>query len=254
MKYRWLYFNIGVGNLNCPYKVKVCTKCNRILIACEINFAKTKGGKYGFRGNCKKCNSQYYKNNKEHYKQYYEERREEIAEYKNQYYEEHREEILGKQNQYYEEHKEEKLKYQNQYYEKHKEERLKYQNQYRKDNPHIQFNNHNKRKKLKENQDNEVTNEQLHEMYKFFNGECAYSSIKIKKGVNNSIDHIVPLSKGGEHSIWNLVPMDKSYNSSKHTKDMETWYRQQEYFSEERLAKIYAWIEYAYSKWGTVED
>ena len=91
-------------------------------------------------------------------------------------------------------------------------------------------------------------------MYKFFNGECAYSSIKIKKGVNNSIDHIVPLSKGGEHSIWNCVPMCKSYNSSKHTKDMETWYRQQEYFSEERLAKIYAWIEYAYSKWGTVED
>lgn len=43
--------------------------------------------------------------------------------------------------------------------------------------------------------------------------------------------------------------MCKSYNSSKHTKDMLNWYIQQEFFLEERLNKIYEWIEYAKNKY-----
>ena len=32
--------------------------------------------------------------------------------------------------------------------------------------------------------------------------------------------------------------------------NIEEWYIQQPYFSEERLIKIYVWCEYAYKKWG----
>lgn len=88
-------------------------------------------------------------------------------------------------------------------------------------------------------------------MMKFFNWRCAYSGEML--GDNRTIDHIVPLSKGGEHEIWNCVPMNKGYNSSKHTSDMLEWYRNQSFYSEERLNKIYEWIEYAKDKWGKNE-
>ena len=35
---------------------------------------------------------------------------------------------------------------------------------------------------------------------------------------------------------------------------MLDWYKQQEYFNEDRLMKIYAWIEYAYEKWNNLEN
>ena len=88
-------------------------------------------------------------------------------------------------------------------------------------------------------------------MMKFINWRCAYSGEYIggneNKG-NRTIDHIKPLNKGGEHEVWNVVPMSKSYNSSKQDKDMLEWYKEQEFYSEERLNKIYEWQKYAYEK------
>ena len=89
-------------------------------------------------------------------------------------------------------------------------------------------------------------------MMLFFDFKCAYSGEYLGGSVNNdrTIDHIIPLVLGGENEIWNIVPMLKSYNSSKNANDMEEWYKQQEFYSEERLNKIYEWIEYAKDKWG----
>ena len=64
-----------------------------------------------------------------------------------------------------------------------------------------------------------------------------------------SLDHIKPLNQGGKHEIWNVVPMNRGLNSSKQDKDMEEWYQEQDFYSEERLQKIHEWQEYAYSKW-----
>ena len=184
--------------MNCPYNVKVCTKCKRILIACEINFDKKKCGKYGLRADCKICKAK-------HNKQWREENKEKIKEKKKQYY---------------------------------------------KENPHIKFNASNKRRNKLENQGNGITKEQWLEMMNYFNWCCAYSGEYIGGDSEfRTIDHITPLLKGGEHEIWNCIPCYSNYNYQKHTKDMEQWYRQQLYFSEERLVKIYAWIEYAYNKW-----
>ena len=87
------------------------------------------------------------------------------------------------------------------------------------------------------------------EAMNFFNWTGAYSGITLTKD-NRSIDHIIPLDNGGLNEPWNCVPMEKSLNSSKNKKDMLTWYKEQEFYSEERLAKIYEWQEYAFNKWG----
>ena len=53
--------------MKCPFCIKVCTKCKRLLVAYKGNFGKQKNGKYGFVSQCKKCKNEYYENNKEHH-------------------------------------------------------------------------------------------------------------------------------------------------------------------------------------------
>ena len=231
--------------MNCPYNVKICTKCKKILIVWEGNFYKCKGCKYGFRNDCKICRDK-------KSKQYYEENKNKIDEYKKQWYQENKEEILEQRKQYYEEHKKELKEYNKQYYEEHKEEFKEKRKEYNEQNPHISFNSNNKRRQLEENQGKGITKEQWLEMMEYFDWCCAYSGEYIggdNKDKKRTIDHIVCLDNEGEHEIWNCVPMLKKYNSSKFTNNMEEWYIQQEFYSEERLIKIYAWCKYAYEKW-----
>ena len=220
----------------------------------------------------KEKNKQYKEENKEYYqeysKQYREENKEQIKEYMKEYYEEHKEEITEHMKeyhkQYYEEHKEEMSKNHKQYYEKnkeqikeknkqyreeHKEEIARRMKQYYEENPHILFNEHNRRRSKEKNQGNGITKEQWLEMMIFFDFKCAYSGEKLNNKEVRTVDHIIALNNGGLNEIWNCVPMYRSYNTSKQTKDMEQWYRQQDFFSEDRLVKIYQWIEYAYNKW-----
>ena len=283
--------------MKCPYYIKQCTKCGKLLIAWKGNFRKKKNGKCGFASQCKECDKQYYEENKdeilkrnkkyreehkeeiaEQKKQYREEHKEEITEYQKQYYENNKEEILECQKEYREEHKEEILKYQKQYYENNKEEILEYkklyyeehkeykkqyyeehkkkilknQKQYKENNPHVRFNNNIKRRQLEENQGRDITKEQWYEMMCWFDWCCAYSGEYIggdNTDKKRTIDHIIPISKGGLNEPWNCIPCFANYNYSKNTNNMEEWYIQQEFYSEERLIKIYAWCEYAFNKW-----
>ena len=58
--------------MKCPFKVKICTKCKRILIAYSGNFKKCKNTKDGLYPSCKECDKLYRnkKENKEKAKQY----------------------------------------------------------------------------------------------------------------------------------------------------------------------------------------
>ena len=295
--------------MKCPYCIKICTECGRILVANKINFHKGIG-KYGLISKCKICRKQYVKENekeikeyqkkyreehKEEIKQYREEYKEEMKEYNKQYNIEHKEEIKEKKKQYYNENKKEIRKKQKQYYNENKEDILKqnkkyreeheeyfkeyrkqyyknnkeeileqhkqyYQdnkeevlercNRYRDNNPDKVFNWHNKRRLLEENQGNGIDKDQWYEMMEFFDWKCAYSGEYIGgDSKDRTIDHIIPLNKGGNNSIWNCVPMHHTYNSGKKDKDMLDWYIKQSFYSEERLNRIYEWIEYAYNKW-----
>ena len=268
--------------MNCPYVMRRCKECGEIKFL--FKFIKNKKSKYGFEKKCKQCQSGYNKEyNKKHKeektgynKKYYETHKEERVEYNQKYREGHKEEIkmwnrkyreenqekikeykerykeeIKEYNKKYKEECKEKTKvYNKKYKETHKEEIAEYQKQYRKTplGQMIIFNNNQKRRHKEKNQGDGISKEQWLEMMDFFNWQCAYSNIKLRN--NKSIDHIVALNNGGLNEIWNCVPMYKPYNSSKNTSDMLEWYQQQDFYSEERLQKIYEWQEYAYNKWG----
>ena len=112
----------------------------------------------------------------------------------------------------------------------------------------VQFNYSTKRRQRKEEQGAGITKEQWLEMMNFFDWKCAYSGVALSKN-NRSIDHIIPLARGGEHEVWNCVPMYANYNFSKRDTDIMEWYTAQDFYDEEKLDKILAWQQYAYNKW-----
>ena len=204
---------------------------------------------------------QHYKENRdkilEQCKQYHEDNRDKISEYHKQYHEDNRDKISEYHKQHYKENRDKILEQRKQYYENNKDKELERCKQYR-DTPQgqvVAFNKNHRRRLRKQNQGNGINTEQWKECMNYFNWECAYSGITLTKE-NRSIDHIKPLNQDGEHEIWNVVPMDRGLNSSKNNKDLLEWYKEQPFFSEERLQKIYEWQEYAFNKWGyeTLED
>ena len=194
-----------------PFCIKICTVCNSLLVANDINFRKKKKGKYGLYSICRECDK---KQKREYCKRNNEEHRKRNRKWR-------------KENKNY---------------------HTIYSKKWRENNPEKELNRLVRRRQREENQGNGITKEQWYEMMGFFEWKCAYSG-KNLDDKTRTIDHIVPLNKNGKHEIWNLVPMHKNYNSSKHINDMLEWYQQQEFYSEERLNKIYEWIEYSFKKY-----
>ena len=267
--------------MKCPYCIKICTKCNKILVAYEGNFSRQKrNGK--LKAECKKCfnervkayNKKHKEERKEYNKEYYDNHKNELKERNKEYYENHKDKKEEKlknrrewyknnkekekkyRKQYYNDHKEEIEKHRKEYYEEHKEEIKEYNKEYykqwKKNNFEKIFNNTQKRRHKLESQGKGITKEQWLEMMLWFDFRCAYSGEYIggNDNKNRSIDHIIPLDWGGLNEVWNLVPCYNSYNCSKRNKDMLIWYSSQDFFNIGRLNKIYEWCEYAWNKWG----
>ena len=226
-----------------PYCIKICSKCGKLLIANTMNFRKKKDGKYGLRAECKLCKKQLDK-------EYREKNIDKIREYDKQRYPQRREERLEYSKKYQKENKDKIKEQRHQYYEENKDIIKERNKKYKQENPEKFFNWNANRRLKEENQGNGITKEQWLQMMEFFDWKCAYSGEYIGgNSKNRTIDHIVSLDKNGEHEIWNCVPMYANYNSGKRNKNMEEWYIKQDFYSEERLNKIYEWIEYAKSKY-----
>ena len=263
--------NVDVDKVwnHCPFCIKVCSKCERILVSNELNFNRAKRGKYGLENECKECKKKYRElhrdENIEYQKEYYEKNKDKHSEYQKNYKKNNKEKISKNRKRYYIDNKERTLKVNKEYREKHKKEISKqhamyYQEnkeiikervkEYAKENPDKTLNGRVKRRMREENQGNGITKEQWLEMMNFFEFRCAYSGKYIGGDSEyRTIDHIVPLNNGGKHEVWNCVPMYANYNYSKNAKNMEDWYMKQDFFDINRLLKIYEWIEYAYNKY-----
>lgn len=75
----------------------------------------------------------------------------------------------------------------------------------------------------------------------FFGGECAYCGGTPRKGHRLTRDHLEPVSKGGRTIQSNIVPACASCNSSKGAEDFKEWFMKQDFFSQERLNRIFKW-------------
>jgi len=85
---------------------------------------------------------------------------------------------------------------------------------------------------------NTLTTEALTKAFDYFANSCAYCG----KNNNLTIDHYIPLSKGGRHSASNVIPACLSCNCSKGAKNAEQWYKAQSYFDNNRLDQIKAFL------------
>jgi hypothetical protein len=78
-----------------------------------------------------------------------------------------------------------------------------------------------------------------------FSNACAYcqglgrvTSATPYGHVLKTLDHFIPVSKGGTDARWNLIPACLHCNSAKGNRDALAWYRKQPFFSLERWARI----------------
>jgi|TARA_B100002019_G_scaffold233940_1_gene208021 5-methylcytosine-specific restriction endonuclease McrA len=69
--------------------------------------------------------------------------------------------------------------------------------------------------------------------------ECAYCGSEHKL----TIDHIVPRAKGGTDFTKNCLCACHSCNQDKSHSPWEEWYRNQEFFSQEKYDKIKNWVK-----------
>ena len=84
-----------------------------------------------------------------------------------------------------------------------------------------------------------ISTQQLINRFALFNNCCAYCGSY--EGSDIQQEHVICHSKGGPHCLANIVPACASCNKDKHTKDMETWYKKQSFYSKDKLAKI-KWV------------
>lgn len=75
------------------------------------------------------------------------------------------------------------------------------------------------------------------DIYKTWEYKCAYC-----EDAATSLDHIIPRFKSGSSNRNNLVPACRRCNSNKASSEVETWYSQQEFFTQARMEKIKSWM------------
>ena len=239
--------------------MKRCNKCGEIK---DINmFNKRKGAKDGHRGQCKACRKEYYKeyheNNKdmikEYQKEYHENNKDMIKEYQKEYHENNKDKIKESKKEYRENNKD-KIKeskkeyYENnkdmikEYYENNKDMIKEYKKEYCKTHK-IEYKaySHKRRARIKSNGGSYTKAEWL-ECLEFFDYKCAYSGEPLTMD-DASVEHVIPVSKGGTSYISNLIPCVLKYNISKNNTDLMGWYVEQPFYNKDRLNKIYAWMD-----------
>jgi hypothetical protein len=75
------------------------------------------------------------------------------------------------------------------------------------------------------------------DIYKTWEYKCAYC-----EDAATSLDHIVPRFKSGSSNRNNLVPACRRCNSNKASSEVDSWYSQQEFFTQARMEKIKCWM------------
>ena len=252
--------------------LKVCSNC-KLTLSVDA-FHRSKKTKDGLKHTCIDCEREYYKEYMKKRRRESEEVRKKENEICRKYKQEHREDIAKYNQKYKQEHPDYWVEYSKEYYDDpmHREQMRKNHEknwpryyaenkdrmrQYQQDNAdrireqrrqyrqtqHGKAKEHewrDKRRALKRDAQGDYTAQDVLDILDFFDYKCAYTGEQLESSYH--LDHVLALANGGSNYIYNIVPCNQRPNLSKHTHMMEEWFRKQEYFSEERLYKIYDWM------------
>jgi hypothetical protein len=126
------------------------------------------------------------------------------------------------------------------YYLRHREEILeRYRQSYRQDpaKRRIKLQANRKRKAMKRgNHSVPVTKEQLQRRLDYFDGCCAYCDHAPVASL--TIDHFIPVAKGGADCLGNIVPACLNCNIEKRDRDPKKWFQAQPFYSKRRWLEI----------------
>ena len=179
---------------------KACKKCEKELPL--DSFYKGKTYKGGYRPKCKECSSE----------AYYFAKRDEKRQKAAQYRLENREKVSEAARKHREENAEKIREYYRQWYAANSEKKRESVKLYRQDRPdQYRGYRHTRRVRLAEGECS-LTNAQWEEVKLRYKHKCAYCG---KKPEKLTMDHVIPISKGGSHSADNIVPACLTCNCSK---------------------------------------
>lgn len=83
----------------------------------------------------------------------------------------------------------------------------------------------------------DTSGRKIRERFALFGDACAYCGCP-GSAERLQIEHIIPISRGGPHAMANIVPACKRCNDSKYVSEVESWYRSQPFFSQQRWGMI----------------
>lgn len=181
---------------------KKCTACHQQLVLDE--FSKAPVGKYGRQPKCKKCFSNYYNENKKdilkRVKEYNLKNKEKIAEYQKNYKTNNQDKLRN---------------YKKEYYRKNRSKIIKKVIDWSKEHPNQYYQNqraaaHRRRARIHKNGNNTLTAQEIKDLFKQ-HPYCEYCGIEEAL----TLDHIIPISKGGQNCLENVTIACNKCNSSK---------------------------------------
>jgi 5-methylcytosine-specific restriction endonuclease McrA len=184
--------------------MKVCSKCKEEKDISE--FCKDSSKPDGLYSSCKSCQKSYRKSNKK-----------KIAETNKVWRDKNRD----KQINYLREWREENPEYGSEYYQKNKEQKKKYTRQWRIENPDKVFAHNMKRRTNGESE--ELGKDTWIQVMSSTDWKCFYCDVELDKK-NRTIDHVIPIDKGGKNIEENCVPSCLSCNCSKKHTLVTSWY------------------------------